>query len=161
MPVKCLIEYDLPVLKVTFSKLTQPKSVFYVDGNPVIYFSNRQDIRTLSLDGENYSIAIERLKGVISFDFDVKNKYIYMADAIDETIKRAKINDRTSTVETILRHVHTPDGLAVDWISGKLYWTDAGYKSIEVSDIDGKHNQDLISVGLEEPRAIALDPHMG
>lgn len=84
-----------------------------------------------------------------------------MADAIDETIKRAKINDRTSSVETILRHVHTPDGLAVDWISGKLYWTDTGYKTIEVSDIDGKHNQDLISVGLDEPRAIALDPHMG
>ena len=113
------------------------------------------------MDGEDYSIAIERLKGVISFDFDVKNKHIYMADAIDETIKRAKINDHTYSVETVVRNVHTPDGLAVDWIGGKLYWTDTGYKTIEVSDMDGKHNQDLVSIGLDEPRAIALDPHNG
>jgi len=130
------------------------------NGEPTVYFSNRQDIRSVSLAGNNYSIAISRLKGVISFDFDIKNEYIYMADAIDETIKRAKIN-KPSSVETILSNVHTPDGIAVDWITGKLYWTDTGYKTIEVADIDGKHNADLIKVGLYEPRAIAVDPHTG
>ena len=130
------------------------------DGEPTVYFSNRPDIRSVSLAGNNYSIAISRLKGVISFDFDIKNEYIYMADAIDETIKRAKIN-KPSSVETILTNVHTPDGIAVDWITGKLYWTDTGYKTIEVADIDGKHNTDLINVGLYEPRAIAVDPHTG
>jgi len=108
------------------------------------------------MDGKNYSIAVNQLKGVISFDFHVEDKYIYMADAIDETIKRAKIDMLNPTVETIIRNVHTPDGLAVDWVTGKLYWTDTGYKTIEVAKIDGTNSADLVKVGLTEPRAIAV-----
>jgi len=134
---------------------------FLLAGEPKVFFSNRQDIRTLSMDGKNYSIAVNQLKGVISFDFHVEDKYIYMADAIDETIKRAKIDMLNPTVETIIRNVHTPDGLAVDWVTGKLYWTDTGYKTIEVAKIDGTNSADLVKVGLTEPRAIALDPEMG
>ena len=51
-------------------------------------------------------------------------------------------------------------GLAFDWIHNNLYWTDAGNDSIEVlglaSDEHWQHT--LISTGLDEPHAIALDP---
>ena len=60
-----------------------------------------------------------------------------------------------------MNHVHTPDGIAIDWITDKMYWTDTGYKTIEVATLDGKHNMELISTGLGEPRAIALDPYLG
>lgn len=127
---------------------------------PIVYFSNRKDIRTLTKDGQNYEVAVSQLKGVVSFDFHIRENFIYMADAIDESIKRAEIGKPNST-EVVLKNIHTPDGLAVDWVTGKLYWTDTGYKTIEVADLDGKHNTDLLAVGLSEPRAIALDPIMG
>ena len=127
---------------------------------PVVYFSNRQDIRTFSKDGRSYAIAVHHLKGVVSFDFHMKSNHIYMADAIHETIKRAEIGKPYSS-KVVLENVHTPDGLAVDWITGKMYWTDTGYKTIEVADLDGQHNADLLDVGLSEPRAIAIDPAVG
>lgn len=127
---------------------------------PIVYFSNRQEIRTLTKDGDDYQVAVSQLKGVVSFDFHVGKNYIYMADAIDETIKKAELG-KPYSVEVVLKNVHTPDGLAVDWVTGKLYWTDTGYKTIEVADLDGKHNADLLAVGLSEPRAIALDPTLG
>lgn len=131
-----------------------------IDEQPIVYFSNRQDIRRLTKDGRNYAIAVENLKGAVSLDFHVQQNYLFVVDAIDETIKRIKIGKSNST-ETILRNVHTPDGLAVDWVTGKLYWTDTGYKTIEVCDLDGKHNMDLLTVDLSEPRSISLDPEEG
>jgi len=125
-----------------------------------IYFANRFDIRKLSASTDEYEVAVENLKGAVSFDFHIKTNSIYLTDVISETIKVAKIGVPNS-VTTIVENVHTPDGLAVDWITEKLYWTDAGFKTIEVATIDGQHNMDVVNVGLAQPRAISLDPLKG
>ena len=54
--------------------------------------------------------------------------------------------------------LQNPDGLAIDWVGKNLYWCDKGSDTIEVSDLSGKHRSVLISNGLSEPRAIAVDP---
>jgi low-density lipoprotein receptor-related protein 1 (alpha-2-macroglobulin receptor) len=54
-----------------------------------------------------------------------------------------------------------PDGLAVDWVGENLYWCDKGTNTIEVARLDGKYRLVLISDGLQEPRAITLDPRHG
>ena len=60
--------------------------------------------------------------------------------------------------------VHTPDGLAFDWVNRNLYWTDAGRDSIEVIGMNSGAESDevwrktLISTDLDEPRAIVVDP---
>lgn len=53
------------------------------------------------------------------------------------------------------------DGLAVDWVANNLYWCDKGSDTIEVSKLDSRYRKVLISSGLQEPRAIALDPRQG
>lgn len=55
----------------------------------------------------------------------------------------------------------TPDGIAVDWVNKKLYWTDTGTDMIEVSDFNGTNRLELIKTGLEEPRAIVVHPALG
>ena len=52
----------------------------------------------------------------------------------------------------------SPAGLAVDWVTGKLYWTDAGTNRIEVSNLDGTMRALLIWEGLDKPRDIVVDP---
>ena len=51
--------------------------------------------------------------------------------------------------------------LAVDWISGNLYWTDAHMKHIEVANLSNKWRIVLISDDLEGPYDIAVDPRDG
>ena len=125
-----------------------------------LYFANGYEIRKKSLSNDVYDSAVKLLKGVVGFDFDIKNNRIYMTDVISETILSAKLDDPTSAT-TVIENVHTPDGIAVDWVTGKLYWTDTGYKTIEVAEINGTHNMDLVHIDLVQPRAIALDPFNG
>ena len=51
------------------------------------------------------------------------------------------------------------DGLSVDWVNEKLYWTDATLKQIEVYDMQAGTRKVLISTGnTTSPRAIVVDP---
>lgn len=52
----------------------------------------------------------------------------------------------------------SPAGLAVDWATDKLYWTDAGNNRIEVSNLDGSLRSLLVWEGLNKPRDIVVDP---
>ena len=70
---------------------------------------------------------------------------------------------KTSTaVEVVLDEgIHTPEGLAIDWISRSFYWTDTGTDRIEVSDMRGAMRKIIIGEMLDEPRALAVDPYEG
>ena len=57
--------------------------------------------------------------------------------------------------------IDSPDGLAVDWVGRNLYWTDKGMDRIEMARLNGSSRHILISEGLQEPRAIVLDPLEG
>lgn len=46
----------------------------------------------------------------------------------------------------------------MDWITNKLYWTDAGANRIECSNLDGSMRSLLVHVGLDKPRDIVVDP---
>ena len=56
-------------------------------------------------------------------------------------------------------HTFAIDGLSVDWVNGKLYWTDATLKHIEVYDMQTGIRKVLIRTGSSTtPRAIVVDP---
>lgn len=54
-----------------------------------------------------------------------------------------------------------PEDIAVDWITGNLYFSDAMYMHIAVCSNDGKHCTSLITQNVERPRSIALYPQEG
>lgn len=55
------------------------------------------------------------------------------------------------------RHV-LADGLACDWLTGKLYWTDADAHRIEVVSLDKNYRKVLFWDDIDQARAIALVP---
>lgn len=64
--------------------------------------------------------------------------------------------------ETIVNvEVMNPDGVAIDWVSRNIFWTDTGTDRIEVARLDGSSRRVIISDQLDEPRAIAVDPVNG
>ena len=51
------------------------------------------------------------------------------------------------------------DGLACDWVTNKLYWTDATINSISVYDLDSGYRKQLFRLSTNStPRAIVVDP---
>ena len=101
------------------------------------------------------------MKGIVGLDFDIANDYVYWTDVSHETLLRARMSRYNST-ELLVRNLHTPDGLTIDWIGKKIYWSDTGLKKIEVSELDGSNNVDLVSVADHgQPRAIVCDPREG
>ena len=57
--------------------------------------------------------------------------------------------------------VFSSDGVAVDWLFKRVYWTEFNVDKIMLADYEGKNQHVVISTGLEDPRAIALDPEYG
>ncbi|KAJ3659363.1 hypothetical protein Zmor_011053 [Zophobas morio] len=68
-----------------------------------------------------------------------------------------------NTVEMILSTgIESPGGLACDWFTNKLYWTDTDTKRIEVTSMENKrHRKTLFWTDIDQPRAIALVPMKG
>lgn len=59
----------------------------------------------------------------------------------------------------VLRKFIIVDGMAWDWINKKMYWTDAGKKTLEVYDPLQLRRRILFRTGnTSNPRAIVLDP---
>ncbi len=84
------------------------------------------------------------------------NQFIYIK--INQFVVLAGV----SSTEVVVQHgLATPEGLAVDWIAGNLYWIDSNLDQIEVSKLNGELRTTLIAGRMEHPRAIAVDPGQG
>ena len=51
-----------------------------------------------------------------------------------------------------------PDGIALDAVNRKLYWTDRWKKVVEMSELDGSQRKAIITNHLYMPFDIAVDP---
>ena len=102
------------------------------------------------------SLVVSGLTNAVAIDVHFSLGYIFWSDVVEQNIKRFHIDAASTT--TIITGIGVCDGLAVDWRASQLYWTDATHDTISVSDLNGNNLSLLISSGLEQPRAIALDP---
>ncbi|XP_029548487.1 low-density lipoprotein receptor-related protein 1 [Salmo trutta] len=129
---------------------------------PFLIFANRYYLRKLNLDGSNYTLLKQGLNNAVALDFDYRQQRIYWTDVTTQgsMIRRMHING--SDVQVLHRtSLSNPDGLAVDWVGGNLYWCDKGRDTIEVSKLTGAYRMVLVNTGLREPRAVAVDVRNG
>lgn len=69
-----------------------------------------------------------------------------------------KIRADGSNYTIVLNNVKSAEGLAIDWISRNMYFTDSESRTIEVASLSGQYRKTLIKTHLSNPRGIAVDP---
>ncbi|XP_017878833.1 nidogen-1 isoform X2 [Ceratina calcarata] len=104
-------------------------------------------------------IYIAYTQMAIAIDIDCMNGKAYSSDITGNRIIELMYNG--SMAETFLTKVSSPEGLAVDWVSRNIFWTDSGKTTVEVANLETKKRKVLVSDGLVNPRGIAVHPYRG
>ncbi|KAF1766393.1 hypothetical protein GCK72_006350 [Caenorhabditis remanei] len=142
-------------------------------GDPLVLLTNRHTIRQFDLVNKMHFPVSSKPGSAVAMDFHIKNGTLIWSDVMSKQILRCYIGNVSDAFlgtemcdkkhEVILSgdKIHTPDGLAVDWVHDLLFWTDGGLDQINVLDMKTGKQRVLYSSDLEEPRAIAVDPEVG
>ena len=126
-----------------------------------ILFTSRYYIKLSNGLGITQTL-VKNQSNAVAIDYDWKTDCIFWSDVTSRGSSLLKMCNMTQPEPP--KHIATlqnPDGLAVDWVGRNLYWCDKGSDTIEVSDLDGNYRKILLNQGLQEPRAIAVDPNYG
>ena len=80
-----------------------------------------------------------------------------------ETEKAPKVSviQSFSFPQVIVDDLGQVDGLAYEWVTRKIYFTDYIYERLEVANADGSYRKTLFYTNMYNPRGIAVDPKSG
>ena len=148
-----------------------------------LLFAHQRDVRRVSFDDVNAPVDVvidlEGLQYALDVDWHGETDYIYWTDIGKRSVSRARWDGSGQEVKTeqlkivylctthmftqviIESELESPTGLAVEWVTNKLYVIDAGLSRIEVSRLDGSMRSVVVWDDLERPRDIVLHPRNG
>lgn len=151
-----------------------------------LIYSTTKDIRlvTSTFSHKNTKIKpatiIKNFTYISGVDFHYDYRQICWADHDLESIHCSSLNgtqaentvrifgvylrhyfSRSKFQTEIVANVVAPDGLAIDWFTDNIYWTDCDTNRIEVASLEGKHRKVLYWTEVDQPRAIVVVPMKG
>lgn len=121
--------------------------------SPCLLVSTATHIVALDFENAKSYPIISNLSGANAIDVQFNLGYIFWSDTTELNIKRAN-SDGTNI--TVIHNNTASNGLAVEWRSSQLYWTDRN-GTISVSDLKGNNKRRLLS-NVDQPGEIVLDP---
>ncbi|KAK3878186.1 hypothetical protein Pcinc_017158 [Petrolisthes cinctipes] len=140
-----------------------------IHGYPELLFANRKDIRMIEVGKgrQSHQVIVKDVEDAACVDYYYNGQLVCWTDIHNEHIKCVQVNttgrgtENFKEVTVISRGIVSPDGLAVDWLGKKLYWTDSDTNRVEVAGLYTSHRRVLFWLNLDQPRAIALVPAEG
>ncbi|XP_041973077.1 low-density lipoprotein receptor-related protein 6 [Aricia agestis] len=131
--------------------------------NPVLLYSTTYDIRLANTSKlPRIDTVIKGLEQGSAVEFLYRKKLICWSDQNAELIQCAKYNEtQTDKMKIVSEGIITPTGMAIDWYTGNIYWTDSETNRIEVISIDKKCRRVLFWTEVDLARAIAVVPKDG
>ncbi|KAL1489546.1 hypothetical protein ABEB36_013499 [Hypothenemus hampei] len=152
--------YIIPVILSGHSPLTASAVT--------LLYSTTKEIRiiTSTFSNKNQKIKptaiIKNYTYISPIDFHYDQKKICWADHELESIQCCVLNGLNAENKTvIMTGVLIPDGLAIDWLTNNIYWTDTETNRIEVATLEGKHRKVLFWTDIDQPRAVVVVPMKG
>ncbi|CAF0957368.1 unnamed protein product [Adineta ricciae] len=136
--------------------------------NEYLLVAMEKEIRPMSMQPHGLATsapwrAITNLSMVVGIDFDYRDKQIFYTDIQIQDIFSFNMDDPNPTARKLVQSNVTgrsqPVGIAYDWVSDRLYWTDETYGRI----ISARHNgsEKVIIAASLRPRAIVVHPCKG
>ncbi|XP_060073519.1 deleted in malignant brain tumors 1 protein-like [Ylistrum balloti] len=117
----------------------------------------RMDINTQSY----VTIPLSNHDNPIAIDYNPTTYRILWTDVGSKQIRRASLNGFSEQTIRQLSRKAVMDGIAVDVVSGLVFYTDTGNDVIIVMTIAGTVQKTIINQNLDQPRAIVTDPQNG
>jgi hypothetical protein len=114
---------------------------------------------------DGFTLPIDGIMDASALDFDSRDGRIYWSDIEEKTISRVFTNG--TGLEVVLEFgLDYPDGMAVDWVAGNLYWTDMYLHRIEVRlELQTNFPSIFLTLrafsGFPHGRRIPSRPHLG
>nr|CAB3264326.1 nidogen-2-like [Phallusia mammillata] len=149
---------SITIANLDCDRLTQPRS----DLAAQLIFAKGMGYNSVLLPITTSSVA-ERIfaragQTVVAVAFDCSKQTVYWTDVAGGAIYSAPLSDESARKTVIKTGIRGPEGIAVDYVSGNIYWTDTGLNKIKVARADGSSPMVLVSSGISDPRGIAVDP---
>lgn len=142
--------------------------------NVTLLFANGPEIRAYTLDKREEIDVISEEKRIEAIDYNPQSQMVFWADSYDKAIKRSyMINANDGEVkmgyaqDLNMKGNAKPTAIAVDWIGDNLYWTETDRANskpkgrVMVARTDGRYRRAVVTVGLESPTSLVLDPQYG
>lgn len=114
----------------------------------------------IPLDGGR-GVPVSPSSMAIAVDKDCGEGRVYWSDITSKAIFSSNY-DGTDHKTFLNTNILSPEGIAIDWASRRIYWTDSGKDTIEVASLDNSTERTVIAnKDLVNPRGIAVDPRNG
>ncbi|XP_063823720.1 low-density lipoprotein receptor-related protein 5-like [Ostrinia nubilalis] len=142
----------------------QLKGYYSVASNPILLYSTTSDIRVANISRLSKANAIVKgLEQGSAVDFIHRKNLICWSDQTAELIQCMNYNETYSgeKMRIVSEGLITPTGIAIDWYTEKIYWTDGETNRIEVINIEQKYRKVLFWSEVDLARAIAVVPKEG
>lgn len=96
-------------------------------------------------------------KQIVSVKYDGTDRQIFINEG---NLNGNLFDDCLLRIPFFLPDIISPEGIAIDWISRRIYWTDSSKDTIEVANLDDpKQRTIIVRKHLVNPRGLAIDPH--
>ncbi|XP_032691228.1 vitellogenin receptor-like isoform X2 [Odontomachus brunneus] len=132
-------------------------------GEATMIYSMTTEIRAMFLDTETYFTVVQNLSQAIAVTVNGDHIYWSELEKGNEMIVKSDYGRKREAIVTV--GLDTLSDIAIDWITGNIYFTDIGHTHIGICDNSGTNCTILIDeqTGLidEHPTALALLPTNG
>uniref|UniRef100_A0A1A9W8J7 EGF-like domain-containing protein n=1 Tax=Glossina brevipalpis TaxID=37001 RepID=A0A1A9W8J7_9MUSC len=144
--------YVLNADKLSCSALSEEEAL--------LFYTTQITVMGINLHSRRLYTVAANLSKVIGVTYDGKHVYWTNIREGDESIVRANTNGS----EQLVIHstgLELPEDLAIDWLTGNIYFSDNFKHHIAVCSQDGLFCTALVTEGVHQPRALAVWPERG
>ncbi|XP_044734866.1 low-density lipoprotein receptor-related protein 6 [Chrysoperla carnea] len=128
--------------------------------SPPLIIALRSEIRLVNASRK--TTLVKNLLETTALDIDYVRQRLCWADHSAEAIQCVHFNGTqvSGHIQNISARAGpiSAEGLAIDWYTGNLYWTDGESDTIEVANSNGSYRKVLYWTDIDQPRAIVLVP---